>query len=229
MADRFWRLRDTGSTHRLAEWNHDEMEVEQVVCPIEPGHRHGGRRLTDLSVILPRGPIQDFVWTWYSECLMQDHILDLFRREGFTGFEARPAKAKLKKGAEKPPMLWELAVTGWGGVVRPESGVKRIHFCEECKHVRYSGVTNAHNLIDESRWDGSDVFLIWPMPGSIFVTERVADYIRDHRLSGAVLKRPDEYESSTAVIDGFSPGRLSYSMPESRARELGERAGVAEI
>jgi hypothetical protein len=222
----FWNLRFPESTRKLAEWDHDVMELEQVICPNDSGHQRGGKRLTDLSVTLPRGIVDDFVWTWQSECLIQDRVLGLFRTEGFTGFDVKPVKARFKSCQDEPPTLRELVVTGWAGLARPESGIKRVQYCEACKHVRYSGITDARQLIDETQWDGSDFFIVWPMPKFLFVTQRVADCIRDQWLSGAVLTRVHDLSLGT---DGFGPGRLSYRMPEARARELGKAAGIAEI
>jgi hypothetical protein len=222
-------LRYPDSTRKLAEWVDDEIETEQVVCPVDPGHRRGGKRISNLSVVLPPGAVQDFVWTWYSECLIQDRTLELFRREGFTGFDVKPVKARFKKGTGTPPQLWELVRTGWGGFAKRESGIQRIRYCDACQSVRYSGIKDATQLVDVNTWDGSDFFIVWPIPNFVFITQRVADCIRDYRMTGAVLERSDEYKPNPAVIEGFSPGRLSYCMSESRARELGEAAGIAEI
>jgi hypothetical protein len=156
------------------------MKLEQVICPLEPGHQRGGKRLNDLSITLPRGTVQDFVWTWYSEWLFQCQVLTLFRSEGFTGFNVKPVKARFKKGTD-----------------------------------------------DDKQWDGSDVFIVWPMPCFVFVSERVANCIRDHQLTGVLLR--DVRGLTDVGKDGLSAGRLSDWMPESRARESGERAGIAEI
>jgi hypothetical protein len=203
------------------------MDLEQVECPIDPGHRRGGKRLTDLSVTLPTGAVQDFVWTWQSECLIQDHVLDLFREKGFTGFDVKPVKARFRNAKGAPPTLWELVLIGWAGVASPESGIKRVEYCEGCKHATYSEITDGSRLIDEARWDGSDFFMVWPMPLFPFVTERVANCICDHRLTGVLLKQV--HELTGVGKDGLGGGRLSYWMPQNRARELGEAAGIAEI
>lgn len=224
----YWKLSVPESMRKCAEWDHDVMDLEQVLCPLNPGHRRGGKRLTDLSVTLPSGIVQDIVWTWYSECLIQDHVLDLFRRENFTGFEVKPVEARFKNGSDHPPKLWELIVTGWAGLARPESGIKRVQYCEACQHVRYSGIKDARYLIDKAQWDGSDIFMVWPMPKYVFVTKKVADFVRGHGFTGVVLIPTHELRQNPALIDGYGPGRLSCSMPEARARELGAASGIAE-
>jgi len=226
----FWDLCPPDSTRKRAEWNNDEIELEKVRCRINRGHRRGGKRLSDLSVLLPRGPLPDFVWTWYSECLLQEHVLELFRAEGFTGFDVKPVQARFKDdGPGEPARFWELLLTGWAGLARPESGITRTEFCEGCKFVHYSGLRDATQLLDEAQWDGSDFFMLWPMPRHVFVTARVVDSIRAHRLKGVTPMPMHDMKQDPALIDGYGPGCLSYWMPEESARERGESSGIAEI
>lgn len=175
-----------------AEWTdavHDS--VPGIVCPIDPNHRRAGDRTMDLHIVLPSPRIGDFVWTWMSECLVTDRVLQLFRQVGLTGFEVRPVvvegvKRLGKKGLEKIPTLWELVVTGRGGDARPESGIRIIYQCEACGLVKYSSYKNGI-LVDEERWDGSDFFTVNGYPKYILVTERVKDLIMAHRLTNCVL------------------------------------------
>lgn len=219
----FLHFYDSGSASRLAEWA-DDMDYEStIICPISEGHQRAGKRSSNLSILLPEPPIEDFVWTWSSECLVQEHVLEIFEANNFTGFEAKPAKARFKHLIENPPRLWELIITGWAGMAPPESGIKLVKSCPACGDLEYSGCTNIKKLIDTTQWDGSDFFIVWPLPKFVFVTERVAKIIRENHLSGAVFKSPAELD----ISDGFGPGRLSYWMPEKRAKELGEPLGIA--
>ena len=64
-------------------------------------------------------------------------------------------------------------------------------------------------LIDASKWDGSDFFMVWPLPLFIFVTDRVVRAIHDSRLTGGVLKRPGDLDFSGVcglVPDGYPIG-----------------------
>ncbi|QNN23978.1 hypothetical protein HED60_17435 [Planctomycetales bacterium ZRK34] len=220
--DQFWHLTSPASATRYAEWD-DDMDIEQVVCPIDDGHRRGGKRLSNLSIVLQNRKVHDFEWTWHNECLIQDHVLELFQRFGITGFDVKPVNTRLKHSSEhKPPKLWELVVTGWAGMTPPESGIKLVKHCQGCGFLTYSGCEDTEKLIDVSQWDGNDFFMVWPLPGFIFVTNRVAQIIHDNGLTGSALKRPKELSLS----GGFSPGRLSYWMPHERARRLGTALGI---
>lgn len=238
----FWKLSKPDSVRGLAEWDDTVKFGEGIRCPVNPGHGRGGKRITDLSVLLTSKTIPDFVWTWYSDCLIQDHVLRFFREQGFTGFEVRPAHARMKIRAKHPdpcddnpglragevaqleiPTLWELVVTGWAGMAPPESGVRLAKLCPACNYREYSCFTDATKLIDESQWDGSDFFMVWPLPRYIFVTDRVAKAIRGRKLRGSQLKPSSRLECGTS---GLAPGRLSHWMPEDRARQLGEPLGI---
>lgn len=227
-SDTFWRLGYPRSMARCARWAPGEVGLETIVCPENALHQRAGRRLSDLSVVLPRLPVEDIVWTYYSECLIQNRVVELFRRLGFTGYELRPVRARFNqpsKGA--PPELWELWVTGWGGMAPPESGVKVVDHCKVCKSTIYSSCPTLAQAFDETQWDGSDFFFVWPLPGFVWVTDRVARAIRESRLKGVVLERPEDVRLSKMGPRTLSPGQLWYYLPEARAKALGEALGIA--
>ena len=180
----------------------------------------------DLRVELARQQVQDFVWTWQSECLIQDRVLKLFKDNGFTGYQVKPVNARFNaRTVEEPSRLWEIVVTGWAGVAPEESGVRLLENCPSCGYMKYKGLNDASLLIKEDQWDGSDFFMVWPYPRFIFVTNRVAELVKDHKLKGVQLK---DLPALTLEHGGreAGPGRLSYWMPDDRARELGEPLGI---
>jgi hypothetical protein len=190
MGNQFWLLRSPDVPPK-AQWDDGKVALETVTCPADPGiewhgkrfsgaHQRPGRRLNDLAVVLSNNPPEDFVWTWYGECLLQDHLLGLLRQQGFSGFEVKPVIARFEHSSERWPRLWELILTGWAGMAKPESGIRldETESCMICGNLRYTGLTDAAQLIDESKWDGSDFFMVWPMPKFVFVTERVVTVIR---------------------------------------------------
>lgn len=242
---RFWELSHPDSVRGRVEWD-ESMGFEQIVCAADPDHRYSGKRLTDLSVLLTSKRVKDFLWTWFSECLIQDHVLRLFQDEGLTGFEVRPVQARMKVKARRRdpcevnpglsaseaaeveiPKLWELVVIGWGGVAPEESGIRSTEARDAGGHRLYTFFDDPSRIIDENQWDGSDFFMVWPMPKYIFVTDRVAKLIRKHKLTGARLQAPETLNGVPRMPGaGFGPGRLSHWMPEARARELGEPLGI---
>lgn len=228
MTDSFSLLESTWESPRhLAEWDHAKMtdSDEMVDCPVNPDHRHNGKRVKDLCVVLPEVDVQDFVWTWQSECLIQDRVLQLFRDHGFTGFEVKPVEARFVKSTRKPPKLWELIVTGWAGIAKPESGIQlnEAKSCKACGNLEYSGLVNPQELIDKNTWDGSDFFIVWPMTKFIFITDRVVNFVRKSKLVGGIIVPLSEMKKT----GDLSPNLLRYNrMPDERSRQIGEPLGL---
>ena len=228
---RFWVLRKI-MTHkyarRRAEWAEGEMITEKKECSINPDHLRTGKRITDLSIVLSNHKVDDIVWTWYSECLFQDHVLDKFRKERLTGFEVKPVKCRFKDDEiNTPPRLWEVVITGWAGIAKPESGIRLDKCCDSCGLLHYSGLEQPEKLINDSEWDGSDLFMVWPLPRYVFLSERAANVIREAHFKGATIQPLDVLtRNNSRVIPGYSPGRLSYYMPIKRAMELGSELGI---
>ena len=178
-----------------------------------------------MRIILPRDDMPDFIWTpIFSYCLIRDTILHLFNRSVVTGFEVKPVAARFATSRLSPPKLWELVVTGWAGMAKPESGVRlnRSESCSVCGELGYTGLEYPEQLIDEKQWDGSDIFMVWPLPRYVFVTDRVRQLVQTHGLTGCRFTRVEELEKA----ERFGPGRLHYYMPDARARKLGEPLGI---
>jgi hypothetical protein len=201
------------------------MDLEQVVCPRFPGHQRGGKRTTDLKIVLRTTELPDFIWFDYGGgCVIQDRVLQLLRDYYVSGFEVRPVSARFEGSNKTPPTLWEVVVTGWAGMAKAQSGIQldASRSCLECGLLRYTGLNNPKELIDESHWDGGDFFMVWPMPRYIFLTARVITIVRDHLLTGARQIHVSELRKK----DGFGPGRLHYYMPDGRAEKLGKPLGI---
>jgi len=200
----------------LLEWS-DSVELEGVTCPIDPGHQRPGRRLTPLSVKLPSGKHTDLMWTWYSDLLLNAHAAQIFSDNHLSGYELVPAEIMGNGTNGAPPELWEFKVTGWAGAAPPESGIELEDRCAACKHSHYSPYTHPEKLINKDQWDGSDFFIVWPLPRYIFVTERVVQVVRENHLTGAAFENIEELKVENT---GFSPGLLEYWFSESRIASL---------
>jgi|FLYL01.1.fsa_nt_gi hypothetical protein len=174
----------------LAEWSR-QVKLEGITCPRVPGHQRAGERTTDLDLILPTPKVGDFLWTWYSDCIITDRVLTLFREAGLTGFDVRPVtvsriKRRPRNGTTELPRLWELVVTGRGGDADPASGIRLIYRCQDCGLTKYSSFRNGI-IVDQAQWDGSDLFTVNGYPRFILVTPRVAELIIAHRLTNCAL------------------------------------------
>jgi hypothetical protein len=213
----FFVLKPPANTDTRATWD-ESVELGQVSCSLNSGHQRAGKRMTDLVVKLPlRAMKTDFVWTWYSECLLNSHALETLVRNHITGFETKPVEVIAGRVRDRDAFR-ELVITGWGGTASPRSGVRLHETCRECGLLVYSGVTNWSQLFDEQDWDGSDLFMVWPLPRFIIGTAKVASLIEENRLKGIELVPLVEM---TSFSQSIAPGRASNWLSEDRLNELG--------
>jgi hypothetical protein len=172
------------------------------------------------------------MWTVYSECLITDKTARIFKSEKLTGYDLSPVTISgiesNWKSDNDVPQFWELQLRGWAGIAKPESGIRLLNFCKHCGLSSYRDFDNPAQLIDQSQWDGSDFFMVWPLPRFVFVTEKVKNIIQSEKLTGCKLIPVEELLHSTDEdkVGTLSPGRLKRWMPEERARKLGEPLGI---
>lgn len=224
----FYCLEDEPNSHP-AEWDSAKIKSDKYEnCPANPKHPKIGRlRINDLHIRLHSSKVPDIFSTWYSEFIITDKVAQIFRDNNLTGYELSPVAVTGikygKKDITQLPKLWELKVTGWGGFAPKESGIELIYRCPECGWTNYSRLRNAAKLIDESQHDGSDFFIVWPLPGYIFITEKAKSVLEINRIKGVIFT---PYNKLDIGKDGFTPGRLWYYMDRERAKKLGGPLGI---
>jgi hypothetical protein len=220
MTGDFWLLRDPYSSEPLAE---SEGPSKLIFCEADPGHRRAGRSRPEKVTISTR-PTDDFVWTWSNDILLSEPVLQVLLRNRITGFETKSVDVVWSRPTtETPPKLFELVVTGWGGKASPQSGLRIVKYCPSCRHRVYS-VADPRCIIDPAMWDGSDFFMVWPLPGHRFVSDRLAKLIRQARFSGLALIRAADIPMQPGGT--LAPGPLTNWMPQQRALELAKKFDV---
>jgi hypothetical protein len=168
--------------------------------------------------------IKNFTWTWQRDILASEHLLDVFLKHRVTGYEIRPAVVSYsKRSVEKAPALYELITTGWGGMASNAAGLKVRDTCAACRYRDYT-IAEPARLIDASCWDGSDLFIVWPLPLYRFASDRLAGILRAEKTTGVKLIPAAEIPFQRGNV--ASPGLLHMWMPVSRARALGARLGI---
>jgi hypothetical protein len=221
MTSNFWLLDAPPNQRPLKEAA--APAYNEVPCPAT--NRHAiCKRVGDLHVIPHPAGLRDFTWTWMSDMLVSPRALAFFERHRVTGFEARRVVADYPHPIKtKPPELYEIIVTGWAGLPAPAAGLTVINSCPTCGHKKFSVAEPSH-LIDPAAWDGSDIFMVWPLPRYRFVTDRLASLIRQEKLSGANLVPAREIPIERGTT--LSPGSLYEWMPEERASRLRQQYGI---
>jgi hypothetical protein len=218
----FWLLEPPLNQKRATE--DGDTKYEKITCPSDDGHLRGGRRLGDLRVTIDPGGVKDFSWTWSHDILASERLLDVFLKHRITGYEIRPATASYsKRSPVKPPTIYELIITGWGGMASSAAGLTVVESCPACNYRTYA-IAEPSRLIDPASWDGSDLFIVWPLPRYCFASDRLANLLREERITGVKLIPALDIPFKRG--NRATPGRLLNWMPASRAHALGDPLGI---
>lgn len=232
MSEKFWILDQRGN--RSAGWDKGNLWRESDYSDYSGDYGEGSyvgfggpaKRLAELRVVLKTKSVPDVIWT-VCDCLVQDRVLQMLREQGFMGFEARRARVRREADTTHSdtglPTYWELLVTGWGGMARPESGIAHVPGTD-----RWEGHPDWSRIVDWDSWDGSDFFIVWPFAFTRLVSDRAAQFVREHKLTGVALTAPETCTRQYAhsKVHRVTPMRLRDHFPEERAREIGEPLGI---
>ncbi len=216
MKQRISILKSSGNLSLLGTWN-SSVSLTSITCNLNPGHQRVGPRVGQLSVELNKKVMKNQIaWTWYSNCLVSQNSLEVFRNASLTGFDIQSVEIT-QKGSIVDHSFSELLVTGWGGVAPEACGVKLLESCPACGLLRYSAVTDWNHLIDLDAWDGSSIFMVWPLPKYIFLTEKAAEIIKILGGDSTDVIPIGDLEPQKGEL---SPGRLGNWLSEHRIEEL---------
>lgn len=204
---------------QLTYANH--VRRQTTLCPVNSGlpSQHTMRQLQP-NPIRAIGPVQrmaDFEWTVYHDMLVERDIMEELQAR-FSGFEFRHAELYTTTETPIGREVFQLRVTGWGGIAPPDSGIRVVEECPHCKRQVFSGFTDPNKIFSIDAWDGSDFFIIWPMPKFIFVTGSVVDWIKKSGYSGIRVKPLDKFPKS--IAGRFSPGHLHDWFDDDRLAEI---------
>jgi hypothetical protein len=188
----------------------NDMRMETTLCPLNAGlpSQHAMRQhwVRPIKVVGPVQRMTDFEWSVYNDIFVENDIVNKLQSTGFSGIEFRSAELYTTTETPIGRQLFELKVTGWGGMAHPSSGIRVQEKCPLCGRSVYRGHTSAAHLFDIDKWDGSDFFLIWPMPKYVFVTSEVAKFILKERYSGVNVCELGSFPKS--IAGGYSPGHI---------------------
>jgi len=179
--------------------------------------------------IVRKRQMGDILWPETRPCLVSDRTLSLFRSARLTGFDVRPADVRLLFPHDPhEAKFWQLIVTGWGGMARAESGIRRIPDPAGTGRLCYTGCTSPREIIDPDQWDRTDFFIVWPLPNYYWITDKVREILQSNELRHYRLLPPEEFKSEAIVGDEvvFGPGGLRYYFSDERARGIGEPLGI---
>jgi hypothetical protein len=204
-----------------ASWTEASVDFATIGCPINPMHTSVNRTIKGSpSAVLESGKRGDVAWTGYGDLLIGRRMLELLHKERLSGFVVR--SVNMVNGQE---MYW-LQASGWAGMAATDSTIYREYYYKCCGHVHYKIIAAPPRIVEPSRWDGSDFFIVWPMPMYIFVTERIVNLLSEWDIRGVA------YVPETHAVrrsDSFSPGKLSDYMDGHLALSRGLSSHISEV
>ncbi len=160
--------------------------------------------------------------------LISDRLLKMLVEIRATGYEAIPADVKLLFPHHRnDAVFWQLVVTGWGGVASPSSGISKLDdrmFGKE----KYTHCIDPSKIVDRTAWDGSDFFLVWPMPFDTWVSPRIIDLLVRERIRHYVVTPAKNINFARLDDDpiGFGPLPLACYFPDFQAHKVGAPLGI---
>jgi len=196
-----------------------------LVCPLKTEHRELRRP----------GPLHHFVGhndrnqqiIWGEDIAVHESVVANFEKEGFTGFRTKPAKVTFQDGQTSDEYL-EFIVTGWAGVVRPESGMRLLESCSACPWKNYGPISDFDQVIDWNQWTGEDFFFVWPLAGHMLCTQRAAKWLGSSGILSFQLETGFKaLERRRHSLEyGLPRGALSNYLPEDLSIKYGRPLGL---
>ena len=193
-------------------------KLETKLCPHRPEHTMRSRWGRPLKVVGPVRPVTDFEWTVYGDVIVSQTMAEAFGKAGFSGVQLLPVEFYTSTETPFGRESVELRVNGWGGNAPASSGIHEIERCTYCGHRIFSGYSCPERLFNLEDWDGSDLFLIWPLPRYMMVTGRVRDFILDSKYTGVRLRRLAELPR--VVAGTLTPGNLADWFDDERVHMI---------
>jgi hypothetical protein len=233
----FYCLADPDSDRLLAtpEDKFGPAGPDFTPCPANPGHRRcttppGDEYLDAIANVRVSHNKRDqtLIWTWppWPFVVIHDRLTENLKAEGFSGYSLRPATVRFRDGFLSHEFK-KLLVVGWGGLARPESGIRLDHACSGCLYKSYTELSDAGELVDKNQWTGEDLFVVWPMPYFIFITSRLAEFLTTSKIKSFSLRALEKTAEPFAGKGGFGVGSLGDNFPRALALKYGRPLGIA--
>lgn len=128
-----------------------------------------------------------------SDFIVSEKFVDAFNNSPLTGLSFSDEEVKLGKKLKqkyylaKPKyVLTYLIEEECGLVLRSRDG------CDKCKSLDIKKIDRIR--INESSWNGEDVFKPSGVYGSILVTQRFVDFVKEHEFTNFTFVHQDDYK-----------------------------------
>lgn len=186
-------------------------------------HSLAVKRAERLTVTPPAGSEADFIWSWYSDVLMNDRAREALSSSDVSGYSAVSVEVRNPRrgaGAGATANLWELQIHGFAGFADASGCVEVLQGCAECGAFTFRFHSPFYKLLNEEKWDGTDLFTIWPFPRIVLCSGRILKVIENYALTGISVIPIEEFELTASESRGVSAGMPSAYLDESGLKRL---------
>src|SRR5579872_819751 len=222
----FYQFQGPSEYDLLADSGAIAEQWEYTACPGGGKHGKTGRRISPLHYVVKHNERRGQM-IWGPQIAVHENVVERLEREGFSGFRTQPAKVTFLDG-EVSDEYREFTVTGWAGVVRPESGMRLLESCPGCLWKNYGPISDFDKVIDWDQWTGENFFFVWPLTGHRLCTERAAKWLEASGLRSFCLGRGFELLEMKKERLSFGIPRelLSSVVPDDLAIKYGRPLGL---
>ena len=151
------------------------------------------KQINSLPIELFGEELQSFVWTDEGP-LFLDSIVQSINKSNLKGFSFRQVEIvvwwKVDESVnrignalewENGPILHQVIPLGVGGSVLNHTRVKVSIPCKVCKIEEYT-LQQRGIIIDETQWDGSDLFTVKEFPSLLVITDRFVHWLHNNKV-----------------------------------------------
>lgn len=169
-------------------------------CPVCGGGTSTRKWLPPIKIKLSKPKYGDFIFGAFSTFMCSQRFKKEYELAGLQGIEEfEPVEIvkvnRKKKDAPGPPLYYLASVMI--STVRVDEANSYFNWESEptCNACRADGFINGLNgfTIDESTWNNEDLFYAVGLPGTIVVSRRFYDFIKDNGFTNLTLTKTEEY------------------------------------
>lgn len=156
--------------------------------------------LPPLKVKLSKPSFGDFVFGSFSGFLGSERFLGAFDASGLSGVASLTPVEVVRVGRSKLPVLtpsyYYVSIRSDGAIV---DGVKSKIIREGgvlCQSCRTGGIIRSLEgvFLEEGSWKGDDIFRLVGLPGTVIVTQKFVDMVKQSALTNICFTPAEEYQ-----------------------------------
>lgn len=180
-------------------------DLEPESCPKCDAPRTGYLPGEPTVIRLNSKKVKDFIYGSFGNLFACERFVKKFKQKKFKGvkrFEKAHIKNKEKLGLKDLEDYYyvDIGISQKTVLDEKKSKIKWAKLkCDYCRSGYWSSYKGLY--IKEDSWAGEDLFYAWGRPGIIFVSERLAEMIKEEGFNNVELVSSGEYFSRTLIND----------------------------